>query len=244
MFKNGVRDKGWQSFIKNNEALLDIIYETVNIQQEGRLPPYFPLKENVLRFTAIPPDKIKGVIMGMDPYPSWTEIDGKIIPEATGRSFEVASVSSWQQRFKQASLRNILKAIYSEMEWDSNAPLDLIRNDIAAGYVKIPEPHELFDRLESRGILFLNAALTVEPGNPGAHMDIWKPFMDRLILYIIKASPDACWMLFGNTAQDRFLPILESNNAYIVKARHPRLTEFVLDRPFREISKILQECCQ
>lgn len=238
-----IRNDGWQGFINENKALLDRIHERINTPRQDGFPPYFPGEEDVMRFTAIAPDKVSGIVIGMDPYPSWTVSGGEIIPEATGRSFEVRSVTSWHQKFRQSSLRNILKAVYSEIEWDTGASLSTIRADLGAGNVSIPEPPELFNRLEARGVMFLNAALTVRPDEPGSHMDIWAPFMERLMLYLADSSPQAVWMLFGNNAQNLVMPILKGKHVDVVKTCHPRLTGFIKDRPFRGISKTIQECC-
>ena len=238
-------DKSWEPFFSEESEKLERIFSFLNAES-GRaengaiLPAYFPDKNNIFRFTAIRPDRIKGVIVGMEPYASYTVKNGTAIPEATGRSFEVASVDSWHQKFKQSSLRNFLKAIFCEVENDSEASLEVIRNELQGGYVDIPSPHEWFNIMEGRGIMFLNAALTVKPGVTGSHMALWQDFSRDLAGYMAVKSPDACWMLFGKDAQNLYEPILmEHGRSNIVKTCHPRLPGFVKERPVRKIRRII-----
>ena len=98
--------KSWLDFFTN-----DIENELENIEKQIG-DNYFPSKENILRFMQLDLNKVKYIIVGMEPYPSSYIENNQVIPEATGRSFEVSSVKSWNQKFKQSSLRNILKTIY------------------------------------------------------------------------------------------------------------------------------------
>lgn len=98
----------WEELLtKDNIKLLDEIEEKIGNN-------YYPATKNVLRFLEQDLNKIKCIIVGMDPYPScYTDKNNNILPIATGRSFEVANLTSWQDKFKQSSLRNILKTLYS-----------------------------------------------------------------------------------------------------------------------------------
>ena len=173
--------------------------------------------------------------MGMDPYPSQFELDGKIIPEATGRSFEVKSIrgKSWSSKFKQSSLRNMLKAIYFN-ETNKKLSLDEIRCLIEDGSFEILPPGEWFDDLESQGVLFLNATLSVIPGKPDSHRKVWTDFMNELIVFIDKKNPK--WLLWGDKAQTRALPLIKEENAFC--AVHPRIASFVDENPFKNVPEI------
>ena len=196
---------------------------------------YFPNKENVLRFTNTDLNNIKCIIVGMEPYPSSFVFNNKLIPEATGRSFEIKSLEdkTWNYKFKQSSLRNILKAIYYN-ETGCKKSLDEIRKEISNETFKISQPSEWFDNLENQGVLFLNATLTVIPGHVDTHTKIWEEFMSKLIPYIDKQNVK--WLLWGNKAQDRVLPLINKNNA--ICSCHPRLANFVDENPFQYIKSI------
>ncbi len=219
----------WKGFFTN-----EIIQELNDIENKIG-DNYFPQKENVLRFAQTDLNKIKCVIVGMEPYPSSFKINGKIVPEATGRSFEVNSLrdKTWCQKFKQSSLRNILKAVYFN-ETSKIKSLDEIRTEIENNTFKISQPGEWFDNLEKQGVLFLNATLTVIPNSVDTHTKIWEEFMNKLIPYIDKKNVK--WLLWGNKARERVLPFINSDNA--ICSCHPRLAEFVNDNPFKYVKDI------
>lgn len=215
------------------EDVLSCLDEISKKIETGEEVPYYPAPENVLRFLNNDLNNVKYVIVGMEPYPSSFIRDGKEIPVATGRSFEVANVESWQQKFKQSSLRNILKTIYYN-ETGEYKPLAEIRKKIATGEFPIKEPPAWFDSLEAQGVMFLNATLTVKPAAVDSHTKIWAGFMDRLIRHI--DGKGCTWLLWGNKASDRVLPLVKRENA--ITACHPRLAGFVKENCFAKTEGI------
>ncbi len=200
------------------------------IERDG----FFPSKENILRFMESDLNNVKVVIVGMEPYPSYYMEDGILKPEATGRSFEVASVKNWSQKFKQSSLRNILKTIYFN-ETGKNASMEQIRKEIENGTFKMLQPKEWFDNLEKQGVLFLNATLTVIPEKVDTHTKLWENFMNSLISYI-EENANVKWFLWGSKAQERILPLVKREHCILNK--HPRLPEFVSENCFKEEARI------
>ena len=195
---------------------------------------FFPRAERVLRFASVDPTSLRCVIVGMDPYPSHTvSAEGEIIPEATGRSFEVASVSDWGGKYRQASLRNILKSIYY-MERGEVPTMERLRGELADGSFPILPPRQWWDSLERQGVLFLNASLTVIPDHPGTHTPYWDDFMTDLMSFIAQKAPDAVWLLWGNVAQAR-VPATVQNK---ICSQHPRLPGFVTECPFAALRDI------
>lgn len=226
--------------------------ELERIQQEikempvdlGPAPPYgdyghyFPYGENVLRFLHMDFSTLKYVIMGMEPYPTaeWDRETGRCIPEATGRSFEVASLKgkTWASKFKQSSLRNILKTIYLN-ETGQKKSLAEIREEIESGSFVISDPTDWFDHMEEQGVLFLNASLTVQPYKVGSHRKQWEGFMTDLIDFISKNS-EAKWLLWGNDAKTRVGDAVPAEKCII--SCHPRLAEFVDMNCFQYADKV------
>ncbi len=195
---------------------------------------FFPKAGHVLRFATVDPAALRCVIVGMDPYPSHTvAADGTVIPEATGRSFEVASVSDWGAKYRQASLRNMLKAIYY-MERGQVPTMEDLRAALADGSFPVLPPHAWWDSLEKQGVLFLNASLTVLPGKPGSHTAYWDDFVTDLMVFLAESAPDAIWLLWGNVAQGR-VPAEVTNK---ICSTHPRLPEFVRECPFARVPDI------
>ena len=194
----------------------------------------YPEEKNVLRFLNNDLNNVKCIIVGMDPYPSSFSKNGKEIPIATGRSFEVQNIENWQQKFKQSSLRNILKTIYYNKTGQKKS-MEELRDMIEKKEFCIKQPKEWFDSLENQGVLFLNASLTVEPGKPDSHRKIWNKFMTKLIKYISQ-NKNIKWLLWGDKAKTRVLPIIDESTAII--SQHPRLDGFVKENCFKEIKEI------
>lgn len=196
--------------------------------------PFFPRADRVLRFAESDPAALRCVIVGMDPYPSHTvSSSGEILPEATGRSFEVASVTDWGGKYRQASLRNILKAIYFK-ERGHVPTMDELRAELASGQFPILPPREWWNSLTAQGVLFLNASLTVRPAEPGAHTAIWDSFVTDLMTFLAQSSPDAVWLLWGNVAQARVPDTVTRK----ICSTHPRLPAFVTECPFAALPDI------
>lgn len=225
--------------IKNIECELQKPEESVSLPL-AREYPFFPQPDKVMRFLAQDLRNIKCIVLGMDPYASYyLDSDGAIMPIATGRSFEVADVTNWQQKFKQSSLRNILKTVYYN-ETGSLKSMEEIRNEISTGEFPISDPHEWFDKLEQQGVLFLNATLTVEPGHPDSHAILWKSVMDDIIRYINR-NPDIKWLLFGSKAQERVQDTI-GDTGRLYKCCHPRLPAFVDENIFQYVPEIHWIC--
>lgn len=103
-----------------------------------------------------PPDKLKVVILGQDPYH-----DGS----ATGLAFD----NRIHQKLSP-SLRNILKEIGEDVGvYDGGQPSE-----------------SYLDDLPYQGVLLLNTALTVEKGKAGSYTEQWKPFTTQLLTDIQK----------------------------------------------------------
>ena len=197
---------------------------------------YYPKEDRVLLFLQRDLKSFICSAVGMDPYPSaYIDKNGNSVPVATGRSFEIGNVDSWNQKFKQSSLRNILKTVYFN-ETGKIKSLSKIREEISNKKFNILSPHEWFDILENQVVLFLNSTLTVEAGNPGSHMNIWADFMNDLINYMIKENSDLKWLLWGKVSQERILPLIDEANS--IKTCHPRLSSFVSENCFKNINSI------
>lgn len=95
-----------------------------------------------------------------------------------------------------------LRAIYASM----------VKQGVLA---ELPKSGDLTGWAE-QGVLLLNMALTTTIGKSGAHMNIWKPFINRLISIIIEKFPTVCFVLLGEQAQK--LPV---GAAKVFKWGHP-----------------------
>lgn len=153
---------------------------------------YTPRKDKVLRFLEFPLDFVKVIILGQDPYPQ----EGT----ATGRAFEVGDLSSWEQSFRNISLKNILRAVYKAYTGEI-IKYNILKTKFASDFPVLP-PDELFIHWEKQGVLLLNTSFTCETGNPGSHRSLWKSFTDRLLVFINEKAGNAVWFLWGKHATD------------------------------------------
>ena len=219
----------WDALLSDPAALQ--VLDGIETQLDGT--DYYPQKERVLRFLDME-TPVRYCIVGMDPYPSWNERDG--CPVATGRSFEVSELygQGWDRKIRQASLRNMVKAIYYN-KTGTNPPMAEVREQIASGAFPIAPPTAWFDALEAQGVLFLNSTLTVAPGKPGSHQKLWEPFRALLIPYLEQTG--AVFMLWGNNAQAEVSAYL-TDEAKVLTAPHPRMAEFVTQNTFRDAADI------
>jgi len=200
----------WSDFLdQKTVAMLDEIESCLG---ENINPP----RTNVLRFLTLDPGKVKVVILGQDPYPE--------PGAATGRAFEVGTLKSWHQPFRQVSLKNIVRLIYktyNHIEHYSDIPtFTQILPEIADGRFVLESPDRIFESWERQGVLLLNVWLTSAASAPGAHRRIWHPFSVRLLNYLSGTYPELTWFLWGKHVISYKAQILSGT---LLESRHPMM---------------------
>ncbi len=162
----------------------------------------FPSRPEVFRaLDDVPPEAVKVVILGQDPYHG--------PGQAIGRSFAVPNAL----RPKPPSLLNIFK----EIEADLGTPLDRSQSDLS-GWA-------------SQGVLLLNTVLTVRSGEPLSHRGKgWEQVTDRILLHLRTLPQPMVFMLWGSEARAKRSLIEPSSHAkagdpsparLILEAPHP-----------------------
>lgn len=141
---------------------------------------------------------------------------------ATGLAFDVSDYSK-----PQPSLRNIL----SEMIDDTKQPIGEL------------------NKLPAQGVLLLNTALTVEPGKPNIHKDLWDPFTKELLQHISQSKDFVVFVLWGANAIS-YLPYIDQKKHKIIASSHPspfswekpcgKFPPFKGSKPFTQINKLLK----
>jgi len=210
----------WQPFI--SPEIAGILQE---IEKKVLSSYYTPSHENVLRFLSLPLNEIKVIILGQDPYPQ----EGV----ATGRAFEVGTLRSWSEPFRNVSLKNILRLLYKTSK-GRVVKFNELKGQLGQGFQILP-PGELFKHWEKQGVLLLNTAFTCEIGKPGSHSAYWQPFTERLLKFLAASLPSASWFIWGNHAE-KATAGLEMKHAY--HTQHPmmcydkpgRTTDFLFGR--------------
>lgn len=177
--------KGWEAVFQKNDELLKRIFERIELSEE----PVYPPKRCIFRaLEYTPPQNVKVVMLGLDPYHQPRQ--------AMGFAFAVTKRTT-----TPPSLRNILKELISE------------------GY---SVSDNQITRWIGRGILLLNAYLTVQKGKSKSYRE-WRNFTVDLLSLIVHHSPNCVFLLLGRDAQG-FIPDLKKigvDTKYIVTAAHP-----------------------
>jgi len=229
--------KSWNSFLSDEViALITKIEEAIDLNIST------PNTTLVLRFLEMDLSKIPVVILGQDPYPQ----EGV----ATGRSFEVNGLNSWHDKFRNVSLKNILRSIYKAKTGETLKYSEILgklnegdRLPMDNDFCILP-PNKLFKYWwEKENVLLLNTALTCEIGKPNSHTKLWAPFTQLVLNFLAENNPNAIWFLWGNNAQKIVENISIKNK---IETAHPMMCYqrendilFGKINPFKESLKLV-----
>lgn len=93
-----------------------------------------------------------------------------------------------------------------------------------------------------QGLLMINSALTCKVNQIGSHVEIWRPFISKLVHNISLDRPDIIFVMFGSQAQSFNGDILNND---IINVKHPayyaRIGFPMPSEPFEKINKLLKE---
>lgn len=195
----------WQPFL--SKEILDLITQ---IELEITKKEYTPSSEKALRFFELPLHSIKIIILGQDPYPQ--------PGVATGRAFEVGTLKSWNEPFKNISLKNILRTLYKAYSGKAISYTELkgkLDNEFP-----VLSPNKLFKHWEKQGVLLLNTSFTCEPGSPGSHKKLWTEFSSQLLCFINEQLKKSTWFLWGNHAKEATAGLTIKNK---IISQHPMM---------------------
>lgn len=86
------------------------------------------------------------------------------------------------------------------------------------------------------GVLLLNASLTTERGQSGAHMKLgWSELTDQVVRAVSASQPAVAFLLWGAAARSR-APLIDASRHLVLESGHPsplnRARDFVGSRPF------------
>ncbi len=196
---------GWNEFFS---ACLSMLLPVLDSVPDTGICPKRP---DIFRVFSLEPARIRVIILGQDPYPT--------PGAATGRAFEIGNLRSWSDPFRQISMKNILRSIGKVYLGDLLPWKDLLR-EIEEDRFSLLPPDRLFASWQDQGVFLLNTALTCLEGVSASHLNLWKPFADELIEYLVSACPDASWFLWGRSA----ISALEGKSVIAFPSRHPMLS--------------------
>lgn len=140
-----------------------------------------------------PPDQVRVVILGQDPY------HGR--GQAEGLAFSVAPGVQ-----PPPSLRNIFKELH---------------RDLGEPMPSFPNPGGSLVRWARHGVLLLNTCLTVEEGQAASHSGQgWEALTDAIIQDVSDHRDQVVFMLWGNHAQSK-RKLIDASRHLILCANHP-----------------------
>jgi len=140
-----------------------------------------------------PPEAVRVVILGQDPYHGRGQAEGLAFSVAPGVALP-------------PSLRNIFKEL---------------QRDLGTPFPEFPTPGGSLVHWARHGVLLLNTCLTVEEGQPASHAKRgWEVLTDAVIQQVAKQARPAVFMLWGAHAQSK-RSLIDPNRHQVLLANHP-----------------------
>lgn len=141
-----------------------------------------------------PPESVRVVILGQDPYHGRGQAEGLAFSVAPGVQLP-------------PSLRNIFK----EMQRDLGTP-----------FPAWPEPGGSLVKWARNGVLLLNTGLTVEEGQAASHAGKgWEDLTDAVIRHVAEGERPVVFMLWGSHAQSKRAWIPKDRGHLVLTSNHP-----------------------
>ena len=185
---------GWQAltagFFASAEgrSLLDFLRQ--RLQAGAVLFPPEPLRALALT----PPEAVRVLILGQDPYHGRGQAEGLAFSVAPGVRLP-------------PSLQNIFK----EMQRDLGVP-----------FPPFPHPGGSLVKWAQNGVLLLNTCLTVEEGQAASHAGKgWELLTDAVIRHVAEGDRPVVFMLWGSHAQSKRAFIPQGRGHLVLTSNHP-----------------------
>jgi len=184
---------GWQPLVdaffgsETGLGLLDFLYQ--RLKAGAVIFPPQPLR--ALELT--PPEEVRVVILGQDPYHGRGQAEGLAFSVAPGVPLP-------------PSLRNIFK----ELE-----------RDLGTAPPPFPDPGGSLVKWAKNGVLLLNTCLTVEEGQPASHAGRgWEVLTDAVIRHVAQGERPVVFMLWGSHAQSK-RSFIDGKRHKLLMSNHP-----------------------
>jgi len=140
-----------------------------------------------------PPEQVRVVILGQDPYHGRGQAEGLAFSVAPGVALP-------------PSLRNIFKEL---------------QRDLGTPPPPFPDPGGSLVKWATHGVLLLNTCLTVEEGQPASHSGRgWELLTDAVIRHVAGLERPVVFMLWGSHAQSK-RALIDAGRHKLLVANHP-----------------------
>ncbi|MEZ2297716.1 uracil-DNA glycosylase [Variovorax sp. RCC_210] len=140
-----------------------------------------------------PPDDVRVVILGQDPYHGRGQAEGLAFSVAPGVALP-------------PSLRNIFKEL---------------QRDLGTPPPPFPDPGGSLVKWATHGVLLLNTCLTVEEAQPASHAGKgWEVLTDAVIRHVSAGAKPVVFMLWGAHAQSK-RALIDVERHKVLMSNHP-----------------------
>ena len=186
--------QGWQALVDaffasaRGQALLGFL--RARLDAGAAIFPPQPLR--ALELT--PPEAVRVVILGQDPYHGRGQAEGLAFSVAPGVRLP-------------PSLQNIFKEM---------------RRDLGVPFPPFPQPGGSLVQWAKSGVLLLNTCLTVEEGQAASHAGRgWEQLTDAVIRQVAEGARPVVFMLWGSHAQSKRALIPQDRGHLVLTSNHP-----------------------
>lgn len=184
---------GWQGltrdFFASTTGASLLAFLSQRLLENAVIFPPQPLRALALT----PPDRVRVVILGQDPYHGRGQAEGLAFSVTPGTPLP-------------PSLRNIFKEI---------------QRDLGTPPPAFPVPGGSLVKWAEDGVLLLNTCLTVEEGQPASHAKRgWEQLTDAVIRHVSEHQQNVVFMLWGAHAQGK-RELIDANRHKVLLANHP-----------------------
>ena len=247
-------DPLWRDVVGNVDLAFDDVdpalelkpWEPIFPARRCRTFPGAPAGSHMLRaFDGLPPEDVRCVVLGQDPYPCPAF--------ATGRAFEAGNVAHWRELDKMfsPSVRAVIQLIVAAQTGEAHYARNFSRwpETLAAiedGEVDLEAPFALADRWVASGVLLLNTSLTLsrfrregDPHQVRGHLPLWRPLMIRVLDHLAGRDGPVVIIAFGDAAAETLAAAgLSKPDAFelgrVIVRPHPAAADEILaqENPF------------
>ena len=208
--------------------------------------PIYPTRRNVVlpgaradahvfrAFDDLQPASVRCVLIGQDPYP--------MLSRATGRSFEQGDLDAWVSKASSvaSSLRVLLRMLVAARTGNTAVLRMTWANFVKfTATINLESPRELFDHLQSQGVLCLNTGLTITryksggaPEQTKGHIPYWKPVVGQVLRSIAtRSSGHVVFLCLGQFAQKLLVSERVKVEATAANTWGTRATDLAMPHP-------------